>query len=139
GPQTGSNSPGNPQSNVLTLQGSIQANNTGPTLDFVGGNITAVEWDQLAPNTDGTGHTPFAPGAVGLRGTTTVLLFVSVLLQAALRDLELGIDGSAPLAGTDFDLSALTLGIDQATLGYYVSSSALNQGGSTTVTNESAP
>jgi hypothetical protein len=132
-------SPNNANSNKLTLAGQIHADNTGSALNFNGGVITAIDHPLIAPNVGGTAHTPFAPGAVGLRGNATVLFVVQLTLQAALRDLQLGIDGSAPLTGNNFALGGLSLGIDQATLAYYVSSSVLNQGGSTTVSNESAP
>lgn len=136
--QTGSNSPNDSTSNILTLQGTLDATNTGSALNFNGGNITAIDHPLLAPNVGGTAHTPFAPGAVGLRGTATVLFVVQLTLQAALRDLALSVNGTAPLTGNNFALAGMNLGIDQATLEYYVSSSALNQGGTTTVTNESA-
>jgi hypothetical protein len=108
-----------PGSNVAVIQGSIDADSDASTVTFTGGVADAV-----------TKPGPFAPGpisgdppAAGPNAPADVALFLGNAStgRLALRDFAVTLSGSSPLAGNDFDLTALTLTVTGGGLDYNVS------------------
>ncbi len=121
-------------SNIAVIAGSIDATAGGGFLTFTGGLADAVE----KPG-------PFLPGVIsgdppvaGPAAPADVALFLGNAStgRLALRDFAITLSGSAPLAGTDFDLTALTITVTSGSMDFQ--STLLNQFGHEEIAGETA-
>jgi len=107
-----------PGSNVAVIAGSIDASAGGGFLTFTGGVADAVE----KPGPFSPGPISGDPPVAGPNAPADVALFLGNAStgRLALRDFAVSLSGSAPLAGNDFDLTALTLTVTSGALDYRV-------------------
>ncbi len=112
-----------PGSNVAVIAGSIDATAGGGFLTFTGGVADAVE----KPGPYLPGPISGDPPVAGPAAPADVALYLGNAStgRLALRDFAVSLSGSAPLAGNDFDLTALTLTVTSGALDYQVSLLAL--------------